>query len=236
MSAIGILRQLRETRLGPEATIVSMFDFDSPRFKRSLTETVAWCAARSLGANNADAAAMHTRRILFDQSTQLLKEAQAQAKHSWFRRKPTQTRQWHQAFVLLKQVRDSFGPLEHQLRSAALKPTFALNEFGMDAPWADAVAEVAAKRSHLMGETLLEGGADDEKHGRLLLFVPSETLADGAAQHSSNGFFDMNNVPPWDIWVGFSEGTLVSWVPPALMDAAQIGIDVNPEQCIRWAD
>jgi len=81
----------------------------------------------------------------------------------------------------------SFGLLEHQLRSAALKPTFALNEFGMGAPWSDAVAEVVAKRSQLIGETSFEGGTDDEKHGRLLLFLPSETLVDGAAQHSSNG-------------------------------------------------
>jgi hypothetical protein len=24
---------------------------------------------------------------------------------------------------------------------------------------------------------------------------------------------------------------LVSWVPPALLDVAQMGIDVNPEEC-----
>ena len=59
---------------------------------------------------------------------------------------------------------------------------------------------------------------------------------DGAAKYSSNGFFDVNNVPPWDIWVAFSEQTLVSWVPPMLLELAQKGIDANPEGCIRWAD
>jgi hypothetical protein len=72
--------------------------------------------------------------------------------------------------------------------------------------------------------------------GRLLLYTPSENLACGAAEVSSNGFFDVNNVPPWDIWVGFSERTLVSWVPPALIEVAQMGIYVNPEECIRWAN
>ena len=67
----------------------------------------------------------------------------------------------------------------------------------------------------------------------LLLFVPSETLMDGAAQQSSNGFFDVNNVPPWHIWVDFADRTLVCWVPHVLVDAAQTGIDVNPEECIR---
>jgi len=66
-------------------------------------------------------------------------------------------------------------------------------------------------------------------------YTPSENLACGAAEASSNGFFDVNNVPPWDIWVDFSERTLVSWVPPGLLDVAQMGIYVNPEACIRWA-
>ena len=87
----------------------------------------------------------------------------------------------------------------------------------------------------MIGQISAREGSDDEKGGRLLLFVPSETLFDGAAQLSSNGFFDADNVPPWDIWVDFSEGTLVSWVPPALLDVAQMGIYVNPEACIRWA-
>jgi hypothetical protein len=122
-----------------------------------------------------------------------------------------------------------------QLRSATLKPGFTLDEFGMDTLWAEAVAEVVAKRSQLIGQISAREGSDDETGARLLLFVPSETLFDGAAQLSSNGFFDPDNVPPWDIWVDFSERTLVSWVPPAMVEAAQMGIDVNPEGCIRWA-
>jgi len=69
----------------------------------------------------------------------------------------------------------------------------------------------------------------NEAGGQLLLYNPNENLACGAAEHSSNEFFDVNNVPPWDIWVDFSEDTLTSWVPPALVDVAQTGIDVNPE-------
>jgi hypothetical protein len=86
-----------------------------------------------------------------------------------------------------------------QLRSAALKPSFTLDEFGIDTPWAEAVAEVVARRSQLMGSGIsAEEHSDDETSGRLLLFVPNETLFDGAAQLSSKGFFDVNNVSPWD--------------------------------------
>lgn len=49
-------------------------------------------------------------------------------------------------------------------------------------------------------------------------------------------FFDVDNVPPWDIWVGYTDGALLTWVPTALIEAAQMGIDANPEQCIHWAD
>jgi len=125
---------------------------------------------------------------------------------------------------------------EGQLRSAPLKPSFALDDFGKDVLWSEAVSEVAEKRAQLCRQVPIRQHRADEAGGRLLLFVPSETLMDGAAKYSSNGFFDVNNVPPWDIWVAFSEQTLVSWVPPMLLELAQKGIDVNPEGCIRWAD
>lgn len=42
--------------------------------------------------------------------------------------------------------------------------------------------------------------------------------------------------PPWDLWVHYTDGLLVSWVPDLLIDLAQRGIDANPVDCIRWAD
>jgi hypothetical protein len=71
---------------------------------------------------------------------------------------------------------------------------------------------------------------------RAVICRPSDNLFCGAADVSSNGFFDSNNVPPWDLWLGFLNGTLVSWVPPALVDVAAMGVFVNPEECIRWTD
>ena len=117
--------------------------------------------------------------------------------------------------------------------SPELKPSFNLGEFGDDALWAKAVAEVVARRSRLTGTSAEK--RDTNVGGQLLLYNPSENLGCGAAEASSNGFFDVNNVPPWDIWIDFSEGTLVTWVPPSLFDVAQMGIYVNPEACIRWA-
>jgi hypothetical protein len=78
--------------------------------------------------------------------------------------------------------------------------------------------------------------------GRLLVYFPDDDLADGAAEAESDGFFDVHNAPPWDTWVGIFEDSkrqernpyLLSWVPPAFVDRAQRGIDVNPEECILW--
>ena len=189
---------------------------------------------QSLVSNPADSDAKRNRRALYEQAEQQMQEARASANKSLLHRKITDTKQWHRGMALLKQVRDSLGPMEHKLRSATLKPSIALNEFGTNAPWAEAVSEVVNRRSQLSGISL-EEGLKLSTSGRLLLYYPDENLACGAAEVSSNGFFDVNNVPPWDIWVHFSERTLVCWVPPLLLEAAQMGIDVNPEECIRWA-
>ena len=210
-----------------------MLDFSSAPFQRSLAETVAWCNMRS---HDADLDAIRQRHALYLQSEQQLQKARTAANQGWLRRKIADTKQWQNAMALLKQIRDSLGPMDRKLRSAELKPRFALDEFEADATWAKAVAEVVAKRSQLTANISSREDAGSAVTGRLLLYNPSENLACGAAEVSSNGFFDVNNVPPWDIWVDFSEGILVSWVPPVLVEVAQMGIDVNPEACIRWAD
>jgi hypothetical protein len=84
-----------------------------------------------------------------------------------------------------------------------------------------------------------------EQRGRLLGFYPDESFSDGAAARVSEGFFDDHNTPAWDTWVGYFvdyvpeasiklERYLVAYVPSYLVAAAQLAIDVNPEQCIGW--
>lgn len=78
--------------------------------------------------------------------------------------------------------------------------------------------------------------------GQLLLYNPDDSLADGAAEDHSLGFFDVDNVPPWDTWIDYVvesveqwKSYLVSWVPPQLVPLADAGIQYNPEHCIAWA-
>ncbi len=79
--------------------------------------------------------------------------------------------------------------------------------------------------------------------GRLLVYFPNDNLFCGAAELETDGFFDVDNVPPWDTWVTYIEkdrcgeyGTeyLVAWIPREFVELADRGIKVNPEQCIQW--
>jgi hypothetical protein len=214
-----------------------MIDFTSTDFKRSLAETVAWCASQSLTADITESASIRHRRALFEESCRLIQLAYERVNHSLFRRNVSKTKEWRRSMILLKEAGpDSLALLKDQLRSATLKPSFPLDDLGINAPWEQALAEVVGKRAQLVSRPASQERDAAKLGGRFLFYVPSENLADGAAQYASNGFFDVNNVPPWDIWVAFSEGTLVSWVPTVLVELAQKGIDANPEGCVRWAD
>jgi hypothetical protein len=85
--------------------------------------------------------------------------------------------------------------------------------------------------------------------GRLLAYDPDGNLFDGAAQAETGGFFDVDNRPPWDLWVCYMcdpecdpehwtpySSFLVSWIPPELVEVAGAGVWVNPEECIMWAE
>jgi hypothetical protein len=80
--------------------------------------------------------------------------------------------------------------------------------------------------------------------GRLLVYFPDADLCDGAAEVGSNGFFDVFNAPPWDTWIAYFsdarpelcgyDSYLVAYVPAGLVETANNGIVVNPEECIQW--
>jgi hypothetical protein len=121
------------------------------------------------------------------------------------------------------------------------------------------VSSVAWERRDRLREIGLGGQepAKDLCGGRLLAFDADGTLSDGVANSESNGFFDDDNVPPYDTWLWFVydeayrrrmagtetserlpafETYLVAWVPPIFVELADHGIAINPEECIMWLD
>jgi hypothetical protein len=83
----------------------------------------------------------------------------------------------------------------------------------------------------------------DLERGRLLVYFPDLDLCDGAAEAESRGFLDVNNAPPWDTWIAMIADRrakcgpcLIAWVPPEFLQLADAGVQVNPEECVKWLD
>lgn len=114
----------------------------------------------------------------------------------------------------------------------------------LEADYFAAVSTVTSRRHFMLTHRFIPP-RDAGQGGRLLVYYPDADLSDGAAEVESEGFFDVWNCPPWDTWVGFFQDGgrmdsyvryLVAWVPPALVELAGRGIQVNPEECILWLD
>jgi hypothetical protein len=72
-------------------------------------------------------------------------------------------------------------------------------------------------------------------------YCPDETVWDGASEAVTEGFFNWEDEPPWDLWLGYlveasGRSYLASWVPLSLVKTVEDGIDVNPVACLFWLD
>ena len=133
--------------------------------------------------------------------------------------------------------RASVGDPAGSLRSEQLRPRMLEVDRAAAVRW---VADARQMSLRLAGQV---HESSDRGVGRLLAYLPDMDLADGAAELESKGFFDINNTPPWDTWIALfrdpagdisSASLLVCWVPDSLVDLADRGIRVNPEECILW--
>jgi uncharacterized protein (TIGR02996 family) len=156
-----------------------------------------------------------------------------------FRRSMAEAAAWHRAWPALRPV--------------PLKPLVGMDDRGFDhhrRPMRPRIVQMAlAGRTTLLSINHVRI-SDRPPAGRLLYFWPDNTLDDEAAMAESN-YFLSDNSPPWEKWVWFQDEDfpgpppansywkyplLVSWVPPEYVAAVQRGINVNPEECILWAD
>jgi hypothetical protein len=117
-----------------------------------------------------------------------------------------------------------------------LKPSIDIGEHVQEQLCEQAVSGLIAKRSEIVRtQHVLKDPSIDLEEGKIMVYWPSENVNDGTSEDQSKGFFDVNDVPPWDTWFHYSKGQLYSWVPVAFVPFAQKGIDVNMVQCIQWA-
>ena len=112
----------------------------------------------------------------------------------------------------------------------------------------DLVSDLGHSRQHQLSRRNLRVKHESPvvATGRFMLYFPDENLADGYAEIVSGGFFDVDNLPACDTWVSFfseedyprqsARRYLLCYVPAALIDAADAGIEGNPESCIVWLE
>jgi len=121
-------------------------------------------------------------------------------------------------------------------RSADIAPRFGSNS---RKSWIQSVAN--QRRRALGAGTISLQRKFYGYEGRLLAYFPDENLACGVAEPETQGFFTVDNVPPWDTWVAYlheDEQTnyLLAWVPGPLTRMVEGGVRVIPEQCVGWVD
>ena len=204
-----------------------------------LSEAIAWCSGQSLHCNPAESPEIQRRRKLGEKAAELSGQAWRLAWNN-----PLKYILRLRAERLFKEAQPRSIPpaLARQLRSKILDPGWYSEPdrrmFPPDRPAQVAIVEAVVSRRAVQLRknghypSTIEIGLQG---GRLLLYAPNENLFDGAAEYSSRGFFDVDNIPPWDTWICFFDEYVVSWVPPQLLELANAGIEVNPEQCILWA-
>jgi hypothetical protein len=153
---------------------------------------------------------------------------------AYFRRCLVETMTWCELTRL--------GPPLNRFRSPELNPGGSLDPAHYSFPL---VESVCRRRAELLKKRKAPLLHDLGKAGQLLVFCPGLSLFDGAAELSSDGYFNANNEPPWDTWVYFGETPeslepedyrffLLSWVPYSYLSITQRGIDANPEGCVEW--
>jgi hypothetical protein len=219
----------------------SPFDANAEDVRLSLSETIAWCAKQIVVSEVEETEQERQRLRKIQYANELRKEAYRKGRtfrNRLLRRNYMKNPEWKLSIELLRQAQMLPMPLTSQLRSPDLKPNCPIGDVPEQGR-KDLVDSVIAKRSfalHLQSQLALPNVAGNLHGGRLMLYTPSENFEDGASQGVSGGFFDVCDAPPWDIWVSYANGELLSWVPPELIELVQAGIDVNPVQCIRWLD
>jgi hypothetical protein len=199
---------------------------------KALNETISWCLRQSFSSSSQETPEMLHRRWLTKEAGKLLQ-------HAGHGQEALNSPAWRKAMDMLKEADpDSLAPLEHQLRSPQLKPRQALGENITDIERQLLVTEVVSHRANLLALSgnIGPGRTLQDPEGRLLVHYPAENVSDGASKYASKGFYDPFDAPPWDLWVSYDRGELISWVPDALISLAQAGIDANIVDCIHWAD
>lgn len=83
--------------------------------------------------------------------------------------------------------------------------------------------------------------------GRLVVCEVDMSIGGGEAEAASRGLFDLDDRPPWDLWLlawGRTHASrpdepiaaLLAWIPAEWEPLARAGIEACPSRCLYWVD
>ncbi|PTQ89474.1 hypothetical protein C8N29_1065 [Agitococcus lubricus] len=65
-------------------------------------------------------------------------------------------------------------------------------------------------------------------------------MSDGMSEGVTDGFIDVNDCPPWDIWIGYiavnRNRYVLSWIPNQLIGLVEEAIFVNCSGSLYWLE
>ncbi len=216
---------------------------EATRFERRLTKTVAWRSLQCLEEQSAESeefssriAMRHKSRPLLRRSVLLEKRGELQRLLDHLRLARTEDPEElkRKGRLLLGQGDvNPIYPLHDYLRIKSYTPA-SIDSLKTD------LATVVKQLSERRAQLLQDWGADRQvgscelANGKLLQYGPDFKFCDRASHDISYGYSGVNNAPPWDTWICFTDPALISWVPPSRFDFVRLGIDVNPVDCSGW--
>lgn len=78
----------------------------------------------------------------------------------------------------------------------------------------------------------------EELSGRILYHNLRETTYSCTPEEVTDGFFDTQDIPPWDLWIELNDSCeplcLLSWVPESLVSLVNRGVEASAEANIYW--
>jgi hypothetical protein len=209
--------------------------------RQRLAQTIAWCGLQKLVNKPIESGEIKQRRALGERAANhafAAHQLESASLFKWINRKKVKTMR-DEASQMHREARlDEIRPLATQLRAPALKPTADFVEGQSEEARAAIVESVSIARAKLLIEKGIEVPAAgvDLAGGKLLRYTPCGSIADRSPGYESKGFFDWECAPPWDTWVCYDEGRLLAYVPRLLCALVQSGIEVDPAECLDWAN
>jgi hypothetical protein len=100
------------------------------------------------------------------------------------------------------------------------------------------VRELGDRRAQLLGQPL----QSNAEGGRILAFDLEATFFDEVPAEVTDGFFDAEDLPPWDTWISYGfhpklkTNVLFAWVPVEFETLVERAVQASFANAYQWVE